>query len=146
MLAPLLPFRAGWGGRWLAGSFPVLRPCRHAGRGGGQGTTLTHDNLSYVPSQHSLTLHPKRSQYSQIATSGSPPIPSSLFPSTRRSRCPASFGGSGCRDRRYKAQPHSQSVILTLPGTVVVPVGTRTGDSRIRVSLSNLGGPIKVPE
>jgi hypothetical protein len=29
---------------------------------------------------------------------------------------------------------------------VVVPVGTGTGDSRIRVSLSNLGGPIKVPE
>jgi hypothetical protein len=30
-------------------------------------------------------------------------------------------------------------------GPVVVPVGTRTGDSRIRISLSNLGGPIKVP-
>ena len=61
MLASLLPFRAGWGGRWLAGSFPVLRPCRRAGRGGGQGTALTHDNLSYVPSQHSLTLYPKHS-------------------------------------------------------------------------------------
>jgi hypothetical protein len=60
-LAPLLPFRAGWGGWRLAGSFLVLRPCWRAGRGGGQGTTLTHDNISYVPSQHSLTLHPKRS-------------------------------------------------------------------------------------
>jgi hypothetical protein len=29
-------------------------------------------------------------------------------------------------------------------GPVVVPVGTRTGDSRIRVSLSSRGGPIKV--
>ncbi len=61
MLAPLLPFRPGWGGWRLAGSFLVLRPRRRAGGGGGQGTTFTHDNLSYVPSQHSLTLHPKRS-------------------------------------------------------------------------------------
>jgi hypothetical protein len=30
-------------------------------------------------------------------------------------------------------------------GPVAVPVGTRTGDSRIRVSLSNQGGPTKVP-
>jgi hypothetical protein len=30
-------------------------------------------------------------------------------------------------------------------GPVVVPVGTQTGDSRIHVSLSNRGGPIKVP-
>ncbi len=30
-------------------------------------------------------------------------------------------------------------------GPVVVPVGTRTGDSRIRVSLSNQGGPTKIP-
>jgi hypothetical protein len=30
-------------------------------------------------------------------------------------------------------------------GPVAVPVGTRTGDSRIHVSLSNQVGPIKVP-
>ncbi len=48
------PISRGVGGWRLAGSFLVLRPCHRAGGGGGQGTTLTHDNISYVPSQHSL--------------------------------------------------------------------------------------------
>ncbi len=40
------PRSRGVGGWGLAGSFPVLRPCRRAGGGGGQGTALTHDNIS----------------------------------------------------------------------------------------------------
>ncbi len=38
----------GVGGMWLAGFFLVLRPFQRAARGGGQVTTLTQDNLSYV--------------------------------------------------------------------------------------------------
>jgi hypothetical protein len=63
-----LPFPGGGNGGYLnAGSPPpisrgvrgvaagwVLRPCLRAGGGGGQGTTLTHDKISYVLSQHSL--------------------------------------------------------------------------------------------
>jgi hypothetical protein len=50
-LASLPSFRAGWGGWQLTGPFLVLRPSRRAGGDGGQGTTLTHDNRSYVLSQ-----------------------------------------------------------------------------------------------
>ncbi len=44
-----------------------------------------------------------------------------------------------------KVRPNNNLYPKHSRGPVVVPVGTRTGDSQIRVSLSNLGGPIKVP-
>jgi hypothetical protein len=51
MLASLPPsITRGGLGEWLAGSSLVLRPCRCTGGDGGQGTALTYDNLSYVPS------------------------------------------------------------------------------------------------
>ncbi len=46
---PLFSRRVG--GWQLTGPFLVLRPSRHAGEDRGQGTTLTHDNRSYVLSQ-----------------------------------------------------------------------------------------------
>ena len=56
-MASLPSFRAGWGGWRLTGPFPVLRPSRRAGEDGGQGTTLTHDNRSYVLNQKSLNVN-----------------------------------------------------------------------------------------
>jgi hypothetical protein len=45
---------------------------------------------------------------------------------------------------KKKIQSHNQT-FTSFPawGLAVVPVGTRMGDSRIRVSLSNQGGPIE---
>jgi hypothetical protein len=117
----------------MAGFFLVLHPFQRAGGGGGQEATPTQDNLSYVLSStiikryiHNGDNFPNSDDRQSIH----PLIP---FPLHRKLSLAIS--------------PLSRSVLYPnlSQGPVVVPVGTRTGDSRISVSLSNRGGPIKVP-
>ncbi len=127
------PSTRGVGGRELAGSFLVLCPFQRAGGGGGQETTLTQDNLSYVlSSTNNKHFIPKATTF-PTAMMDSPFFPSLPSPLNRKLSLAIS--------------PVSRSVLYPnhSRGPVVVPVGTWTGDSRIRVSLSNRGGPIKVP-
>jgi hypothetical protein len=58
---------------------------------------------------------------------------------------PWSLGKFWVTGSSEKVRPHNSFYPKHSRGPVIVPVGTRTGDSRIRVSLSNRGGPIKVP-
>ncbi len=118
--------RAGW-------VLPCPPSFQRAGGGGGLETTLTQDNLSYVLSSTNIKRYIPKATTFLIAMMDSPFFPS--FPSPLN------------RKLSLAISPVSRSVIYLnhSRGPVVVPVGTRTGDSRIHVSLSNRGGPIKVP-
>ncbi len=148
MLAPLpLSIRAGWVGEVASWVLPSsILTNAWGGGGGGQGTALTHDNVSYVlsstipelyiPDDNSIsnyrywTLHsyPRFSPFNRMT-----PSPCFLW---RLGMTGSSGESSAPWSVLYP--DHSQ-------GPAVVLVGTRTGDSRIRVSLSNRRGPIKVP-
>ncbi len=83
-LAPLPHLRAGWGGRELAGSFLVLRPFQRPGEGGGQETTLTQDNLSYVLSSTNIKRYIPKATTFLIAMMDSPFFPSFPSPLNRK--------------------------------------------------------------
>ncbi len=125
---PPIYAKGGGGGGWLGPPLSSVLPTR--GRDEGQETTLTQDNLSYVLSSTNTKLYIPNCNNFLITMMDSPFIPSFPSPSIRKLSLVVS--------------PLSWSVLSNHSrGPAVVPVGTRTGDSRIRVSLSNRGGPIK---
>ncbi len=121
-------YARGGRGRWLAGSFLVLRPYQRTGGDEEQGTTITQDNVSYVLSSTIIKLYIPNGNNFPNSDNGQSIHPLVPFP--------PQLEGSASQSVLYL--DHSR-------GPVVVPVGTWTGDSRIRVFLSNRGGPIKVP-
>jgi hypothetical protein len=116
------PHSARGGGWQLTGPFLVLHPSRRAGEDGGQGTTLTHDNLSHVLSRKSLNFNVPTNHSTPIVATDSPPIPS-LLPLTRWSRLPASYGGSGCGIDGRKLSLIISYLCKSLPGTCGCPSG-----------------------
>jgi hypothetical protein len=156
MLAPLPPsIRAGWAGEvasWVLPCPPSL-PTRGGGGVGDKGQPLHMTTYLKSQAQRSLNFTSLMTTTFPISGNGLSTHPLvfpllafsllvfPLHPDDPVTLLPLELGMVG------SAVENSAPRLVLYPDhsrePAVVPVGTRTGDSWIRVSLSNLGGPIK---
>jgi hypothetical protein len=139
-------FAQGGRGRWLAGSFLVLCPCHERVGMGDKWQPLHMTKYFTSKAQRSLNFTSLMITAFPISDNGQSTHPLFFFsPSTGWPCRPASLELGMTGSLVESSAPSSVLFPDHSRGPVVVPVGIRTGDSRIRVSLSNQGGPIKVP-